>query len=84
MSVTRNGNLLLVDRKSMTVYEYKMLSRNYRFSLQSKFGQDTLTDPVDCVQMVDGRVAVTDGKIGHSIKVQFSQNDPSTFHIQNH
>ena len=67
--VTQNGTLLLVDRKTKTVFEYRMTSDRYRFSPLSKFGQETLTDPLDCVQMKDGRVAVTDGKDGHSVKV---------------
>ena len=69
LSVTREGNLLFIDEKTDSILVFTMTAQNYKFSYTTKFGQDTLNSPCACVQMSDGRVAVTDGKTGHSIKV---------------
>ena len=72
MSITAAGHLLAVDNQSNSVFHYAFNGNKYHFRLVCKFGESCLRDPLDVAQMRDGRVVVTDGKGGHSVKVRMT------------
>ena len=64
-----SGQFIAVDSQAKCVCHYNLTGGNYRFHLLTTYGQGNLSEPIDVTQLQDGRVVVTDGKAGHSIKV---------------
>ena len=65
-----SGQFIATDNQSKCVYHYTMVGDKYRFNMCAKYGESKLSEPLDVTQLADGRVAVTDGKAGHSVKVR--------------